>query len=234
MPKKPKYDPQDFPAFAVTVDLVILTIRDGQLHALAVRRSESPYKGKRALPGGFVQPETDLLESAMATLASKTGVAVDSVHLEQLATFGKPGRDPRMRVVSVAYLAFAANLPEPAGELQEKAQWVPLVELRNGAMAFDHQHILDQALERARSRIEYTTLATCFCAPAFTMAELRSVFEIVWDTQLDPANFDRKIRATEDFVVETGDYRKQAKGRPARTYCKGKATQLSPPIRRGC
>src|SRR6478735_3604474 len=97
-------------AIAVTVDLVVFTIRDDQLCALAIRRGIPPYRGRWALPGGFVQEEEGLVDAAQRELAEETGLE-SSVHLEQLATYGAPRRDPRMRVVSVAYLALAAELP---------------------------------------------------------------------------------------------------------------------------
>ena len=109
------YDPRAYPPVAVTVDVVALTIRDGDLHVLLVRRAEPPYAGGWALPGGFVRPDEDLPEAAGRVLAGETGLGADTTraHLEQLASYGAPRRDPRMRVVSVAYLAFAPSLPEP-------------------------------------------------------------------------------------------------------------------------
>lgn len=232
MPKKP-YDPRAFPPFAVTVDLVILTMREGQLHVLLLDRAAAPFKGRPALPGGFVRPTKNLLTSAQEVLAAKTGVSIAPIHLEQLATYGEPKRDPRMRVVSVAWLALAANLPEPIADPETtNPRWVPIDEASQLRLAFDHGQILSDGVERARSRIEYTTLATHFCDDEFTMSELRGVYEAVWGQVLDPANFDRKIRTTVDFVVPTGDSRKQLKGRPARTYKRGPAKDLQPPIRR--
>src|SRR5512138_574668 len=149
-----EYDPGDYPAIAVTVDVVALTIRDGRLHVLLVERGEHPYAGRRALPGGFVREES-LDEAALRELVEETGLrpgsgALDRVHLEQLSTFGSPDRDPRMRVISVAYLAFAPSLPDPrSGGDADAAGWVPVDEAVE--LAFDHDEILDAGLERARS-----------------------------------------------------------------------------------
>ena len=128
------YDPHAYAPVAVTVDVVALTIRDGRLCALLVERGESPYAGWRALPGGFVREAETLDSAALRELAEETDLrpgedALDQVHLEQLRTYGDPGRDPRMRVVSVAYLAFAPSLPDPrAGGDASAAFWVPVAE----------------------------------------------------------------------------------------------------------
>ena len=123
----PGYAPGKFPPFAVTVDLVVLTVRDGALCALLIQRGEEPHLGRSALPGGFVQIEEDLDLAARRELSEETGLARLPVHLEQLATYGAVGRDPRMRVVSVAYLALAPDLPSPqAGGDAAAAAWVPV------------------------------------------------------------------------------------------------------------
>jgi len=211
----------------VTVDLVALTVRPPNLEVLLVRRGEAPAKGRWALPGGFVGPDQHLIEAAQFKLADKTGITVAEAHLEQLATFGAPKRDPRMRVVSVAYLAMVAAPAEP--EL-ESAAWHPVESLADESLAFDHAEILAAGVERARAKLEYTTLATSFCAPEFTIAELRSVYEAAWGTELDAANFHRKVMATDGFVEPTGRTESGGRGRPARTYAAGNASALHPPI----
>ena len=124
---RPGYSPALFPPFAVTVDLVVLTVREGALCALLIQRGEEPHMGRSALPGGFVQIEEDLDLAARRELSEETGLARLPVHLEQLATYGAVGRDPRMRVVSVAYLALAPDLPSPqAGGDAAAAAWVPV------------------------------------------------------------------------------------------------------------
>ena len=224
---KSSYDPSEFPAFAVTVDLVVLTVRPPALEVLLLRRPEAPAKGKWALPGGFVKPDQDLVDAAEFKLADKTGIIVDRAHLEQLQTFGKPKRDPRMRIVSVSYLAMVAD--PPAAEL-DNASWIPVDDVKTKSLAFDHADILAAGVERARSKLEYTTLGTSFCGAEFTMAELRSVYEAAWGTHLDAANFHRKVMATNGFVEPTGRTESSGPGRPARTYTAGDADALHPAI----
>lgn len=222
-------------AFAVTVDLVVFTIRHEQLCVLAVRRGVPPYRGRWALPGGFVQEDEALLDAARRELAEETGLAELPVHLEQLATYGAPRRDPRQRVVSVAYLAFAAELPEPAaGTDAAEARWRPVAELlaNPNRLAFDHDQILADGLERARAKLEYSPLATAFCAEEFTVAELRHVYEVVWGLDLDPRNFHRKVTGSPGFLVPTGRRTTRNGGRPAQLYRRGAATLLNPPISR--
>jgi len=222
-------------AFAVTVDLVVFTIREDELCVLAIRRGASPFRGRWALPGGFVEEEEGLLDAAQRQLAEETGLEEVAVHLEQLATYGAPRRDPRMRVVSVAYLALAAELPEPAaGTDASEAWWRPVTDMLSGQsrLAFDHSEILADGLERARAKLEYSPLATAFCADEFTVAELRNVYEVVWGTDLDPRNFHRKVTGSPGFLVPTGKQTIRNGGRPAQLYRRGKATLLSPPISR--
>jgi 8-oxo-dGTP diphosphatase len=222
-------------AVAVTVDLVVFTIRDDQLCALAIRRGIPPYRGRWALPGGFVQEDEGLLDAARRELTEETALDELPVHLEQLATFGEPKRDPRMRVVSVAYLAFGPDLPEPrAGTDAADARWRLVADLlsSSGRLAFDHAQILTDGLERARAKLEYSPLATAFCAAEFTVAELRHVYEVVWGIGLDPRNFHRKVTGSPGFLVPTGKRTTRNGGRPALLYRRGQATVLNPPISR--
>ncbi|WP_407554390.1 NUDIX domain-containing protein [Streptomyces sp. Pv4-95] len=134
------YDPREFPAIAVTVDIVALTLRHGALHVLLVERGSRPFQGTWALPGGFVRPGRETLDEAAAReLAEETGLdaaALERVHLEQLGSYGDPGRDPRMPVVTVAYLAFAPDLPEARGGGDASAAaWVPIADVDLGAAA---------------------------------------------------------------------------------------------------
>ncbi|GGU57029.1 NUDIX hydrolase [Streptomyces lavendofoliae] len=250
------YDPSAFPPFAVTVDLVVLTVRRHALCALVVRRGEPPFQGRWALPGGFVRPDEDLGAAAARELVEETGLcahdpgtplpeAGNGAHLEQLATYGDPGRDPRMRVVSVAHLVLAPDLPAPrAGGDANSARWAPVDELldqeggpgREGEqpapLAFDHARILADGVERARSKIEYSSLATAFCPPEFTVGELRRVYEAVWGVALDPRNFHRKVTGTPGFLVPSGGTTTRQGGRPAQLFRAGGATLLNPPMLR--
>ena len=133
------YDPSAFPPFAVTADLVILTVRPPQIQVLLVQREQEPFADTWALPGGFVQPDQSLIEAAQFKLTDKTGLSIDSAHLEQLASFGAPDRDPRMRIISVAWLAMVAHPDEPvAGTKSADAAWVDVASLDFDELAFDH------------------------------------------------------------------------------------------------
>ncbi|MEV1007667.1 NUDIX domain-containing protein [Streptomyces sp. NPDC049881] len=284
------YDPSDFPPFAVTVDLVVLTVRRHALCALTVRRGEEPYRGQWALPGGFVRTDEDLATAAARELAEETGLRTNepgsghsAAHLEQLATYGDPDRDPRMRVVSVAHLVLAPDLPAPTpGGDAGGAQWTPVgalldeggargagdaaapsadtagapadsaVSVESGTgdgsggrsedgtsgppagvrLAFDHGRILADGVERARSKIEYSSLAAAFCPPEFTVGELRRVYEAVWGVVLDPRNFHRKVTGTPGFLVPVGGTTTRQGGRPAQLFRAGGATVLNPPMLR--
>jgi 8-oxo-dGTP diphosphatase len=218
--------------FSVTADLVVLTIRDGQLCALLVRRGLPPFRGRWALPGGFVRPDEDLDAAAVRELREETGVDAPAGHLEQLASYGTPRRDPRGRVVTVAYLVLLPDLPAPvAGSDAAGAAWRPVAGPRP-PMAFDHDRILGDGVERARAKLEYTPLGAAFCPAEFTIAELRAVYEAVWRTTLDPRNFHRKVTTTEGFVVPTGRSTTGERGRPAQLYRRGPATVLYPPLLR--
>lgn len=215
----------------VTVDLVVLTVREGALTALLVRRGAAPYKGRWALPGGFVHDDEDLVDAAGRELEEETGLGAVRVHLEQLRTYGEPGRDPRGRVVTVAYLALLPDLPAPvAGTDASGVRWTPVDNASR--LAFDHARILADGVERARAKLEYTPLAAAFCAPKFTIAELRHVYEAVWGTELDPRNFHRKVTGTPAFVVETGESTTRNGGRPAQLYRAGDAVLLHPAMLR--
>lgn len=219
----------------MTVDLVVLTVRDGALSALLVRRGASPYRGRWALPGGFVLRDEDLPAAAARELAEETGLVPDAVHLEQLATYGDPRRDPRGRVVTVAYLALLPDLPAPvAGTDAAAARWSPVDDIVGGAvrLAFDHTRILADGVERARAKLEYAPLGAAFCPAEFTIAELRQIYEAVWGTTLDPRNFHRKVTGTPGFVVEASGSTTRNGGRPAQLYRRGEATLLHPAMLR--
>jgi 8-oxo-dGTP diphosphatase len=223
-----------YPFFYVTVDIVILTIRDDALSALVVQRGEEPFAGRWALPGGFVDPDEDLLEAAVRELREETAVATGDVRLEQLASFGAPGRDPRHRVVSVAWLAVLPHGPEPrAGSDAAGAEWKPVdFLLGEGRLAFDHADILGEGVERARAKLEYTGLATEFVDDEFTVAELRRVYEVMWGHRLDPGNFHRKVTRTPGFLERVGRAVTRGPGRPAELFRFGGAEVLHPPLTR--
>ncbi|MGW6196157.1 NUDIX hydrolase [Kribbella sp. NPDC055110] len=225
----------DFEPLGLATDLVILTVRDGRLQVLLIRRGIPPYQGRWALPGGFVRPDEDLETTARRELAEETGLSAERIHLEQVATYGAPDRDPRGRVVSVAYLALVPDLPAPvAGSDAASASWVDATDVLDdsGRLAFDHHRILADGVERARAKLEYSPLATAFCPPEFTISELRGVYEAVWGIPLDPRNFHRKVTKTPDFVTPAGTTTTRDGGRPAQLFHRGTATTLHPPMTR--
>jgi 8-oxo-dGTP diphosphatase len=178
-------------AIRVTVDVVIFTIRDGALHVLLVRRGAAPFAGRHAIPGGFVHEDESLEDAARRELAEETGVR--DVYLEQLYTFGDPGRDPRGRVVTVAYFALIASgaTALTAGTDAAEARWFPVTGLP--PLAFDHDRILGGALERLRNKLEYTTVGFQLLPAKFTLGDLQAVYEAILGRRLDKRNFRRKI-----------------------------------------
>jgi 8-oxo-dGTP diphosphatase len=242
-----QYDPARYPPVAVTVDVVLLTVRSGRISVLLVQRRGHPFRGRWALPGGFVEPDDDLDGAARRELEEETGVLVsgggESValgHIEQLRSYGTPDRDPRMRVVSVAYVGFTAhNEPAVAGsDATDVRLWaiddlaIPGFGSDDGVpLAFDHGQIIADGIERSRAKLEYTTLATAFLDEPFTLGELRRVYEAVWGEALHEGNFRRKVLSTPGFVEPTGGTA-PTDGRPAALYRRGAATRLHPPILR--
>ncbi|MCC5578950.1 NUDIX hydrolase [Microtetraspora sp. AC03309] len=222
------------PVVLLAVDLVILTLRESRLQILLVERGIEPYKGALALPGGFLQhSEESITAAAHRELSEEADMDVASLTLEQLGVYGDPGRDPRGRVVSVAYLAIAPWLPEPtAGTDAANAEWQPVDRVLSGELelAFDHRRIVADGVERARVKLEHSALATAFCGPTFTITDLQEVYEAVWGIRLDPRNFYRKVQKTGGFIVAAGSERKSATGRPARLFKAGPRKVLYPPM----
>ncbi|HEV7949149.1 MAG TPA: NUDIX domain-containing protein, partial [Glaciihabitans sp.] len=166
-------------------------------------------------------------------LREEANLDASRLHLEQLGAYGLPDRDPRGRIVSVAYLAIAPGLPEPvAGTDAAAASWKPVDEVLSGhlKLAFDHRQIITDGVERARTKLEHSALATAFCDETFTLSELQQVYEAVWGIQLDPRNFYRKLQAVPGFIVSAGSDRRVTKGRPARLFRAGPRTVLHPPL----
>jgi len=230
-----EYDPHAFPPFAVTADVAVFTQTGQGLEVLLVERGEDPFAGCWALPGGFVKPDESLDAAAARELEEETGFR-GGAYLEQLGAFGAPDRDPRMRVVTVCYVAVVPDLPEPKGGGDAaRAELVPVSRVVSGRvkLAFDHREIFRAALEHVRARLEDTPIATAFCGDVFSLTELRAVYEAVWGEDLDPANFRRKVLGIPGFLEETEGTRQwQGRGRPGKLYRKGKAKRLDPPFRR--
>jgi 8-oxo-dGTP diphosphatase len=219
----PKYA-SDYPIFYVTVDVVLFAIAGGVLHTLVVERAEEPTGW--ALPGGFVEPEEDLRAAAERELAEETGVRPGDLPLEQLATYGAPDRDTRYlkppahaRVVSVAWLSVLPELVEPqAGTDAADAVWRPVDRILADGLAFDHDQILGDAVARLQAKLHYTPVATAFLGGEFSLAELREIYEVVWGRELDPGNFQRKVRLADRIVEPTGRLRSSGRGRPAELF----------------
>jgi len=175
----------------VTVDIVIFTLREGSLQVLLVKRGVPPFEGQYAIPGGFIRGDESLEEAALRELHEETGVR--NVFLEQLYTFGDPKRDPRGRVITVAYYALIASdkLSLVAGADAADAQWFPASGVPT--LAFDHKSILDYALERLGNKLEYTTVGFQLLPKEFTLGELQAVYEAILARPLDKRNFRRKL-----------------------------------------
>jgi 8-oxo-dGTP diphosphatase len=232
----PGYDPSKFPAFAVTVDVVILTMAEGVLHMLLVRRGEEPFEGMWAIPGGFKRPDETLDEAARRELSEETGVDVPSL-LTQFGAYGDPGRDPRMNVVTVAYLAVLRDVGAiVAGTDAAQAALVAASNILEERidLAFDHLRIVRDAVERVRVELEVSGIATAFVGTTFTMAELRAVYEAIWGVQLDAANFRRSLVGEDGWVIPTGRTARPGPGggRPAELYRAGGAWERGAPIHR--
>ena len=201
------------PKPSVTVDVVIVTLRDGELQVLLIKRDLAPYRGRWAIPGGFVRLEESLEEAARRELHEETGVS--DVYLEQLYTFGELGRDPRGRVISVAYIALVpAPLAVTAGSDAREARWWPLSKLPG--LAFDHDQIVQYALTRLRYKIEYSAVGFRLLPSPFTLTDLQKAYEIILGEPLDKRNFRRRI--IEAQVIEPTDEVRSGEGRPARLY----------------
>lgn len=228
------YDPHEYPPFALTSDIAMFTVIDGELSVLLVRRGQHPYAGKWALPGGFVDINESPEDAAARELLEETGLAPGDGHLEQLATFGKPDRDPRMRVVSVAYVALLPSPGTPkAGSDAAEARFWPVSQVTAEMLAFDHADIVDTALDRVRSKLEYTALAVAFLPETFTLVELQQVYEAVWGHRIARANFRKKVLSTPGLVSATGQTRERDRqGRPAALYRHAGTTRLHPPLLR--
>lgn len=198
----------------MTVDIVIFTLREGSLQVLLVKRGVPPFEGQYAIPGGFIREDESLEEAALRELHEETGVR--NVFLEQLYTFGDPKRDPRGRVITVAYYALIASdkLSLVAGADAAEAQWFPASSVP--PLAFDHKSILDYALERLRNKLEYTTVGFQLLAEKFTLGELQAVYEAILGRPLDKRNFRRKL-ALLGILKPLREWQRTG-GKPARLF----------------
>ena len=205
----------EHPRPSVTVDLVIFTIAEHDLKVLLIRRAQEPFKNKWALPGGFVEMDESLEEAAAREL--KEEASVSDVYLEQLYTFGDPKRDPRGRVISVAYFALvdASRQNIRAADDAAEAQWHSV--FKPPKLAFDHRKILDYAVWRLRNKIEWTTVGYELLSKKFTLSELQRVYEVILQKPVDKRNFRKRILAQGE-IRELNETRNDGAHRPARLY----------------
>jgi 8-oxo-dGTP diphosphatase len=197
----------------VTVDIVLFTIRERKLHLLVIKRLAKPFDGRYALPGGFVLEPESLDEAAARELREETGV--DKVYLEQLYTFGTPDRDPRGRVVTVAYYALVPNIEAlQAGTDASDARWFPVAELPS--LAFDHATIVEYACQRLRNKLDYTNVGFELLPRKFTLTELQLVHEAILGESLDKRNFRRRI-LQKGIVKPTKEWQRTGR-KPAQLY----------------
>lgn len=226
------YDPAEYERPSVTVDVVLLTVKDGALYTLVVRRAEHPYKGRWALPGGFVHV-TESLEAAAARVL-KAKCSLEKVYIEQLATFGAPDRDPRTRVISVAYCAlvdlrrFEKALAR-SGEVTVARVAVPWAGEKGGAaqledsagnampLGFDHDDVLGTAVKRIRGKLDYTPIGYQLLPDKFTLLDLQTVHETVLGRTVNKDSFRRRMLASGDLVA-TGEMQSDVGHRPAELY----------------
>lgn len=215
MQSDPTFDRSHDPRPAVTVDVVIFTLVAGHIHVLLLKRTYPPFDGQWAIPGGFVNVDEPLDVAARRELAEETGL--QDVYLEQLYTFGDPGRDPRTRVISVAYFALVRAEQHALRGSHEATdvRWFPLDDLPQ-PLAFDHDKIVRFARDRLRSKLEYTTLAFQLLPEVFTLPELKQTYERIFGEALDRGNFYRKIKEAD--VIEPVGRQRESGGRPAALY----------------
>ena len=227
----------------VATDIALFTIKDGMFQVLLIKRGVPPFLDFWALPGGLIRMDIgergeEPEEAALRELKEETGLAKNLGYLEQLGTYGSPNRDPReQRVISIAYFGIGPTLEDPEGGSDAShATFVPVEKAISDQvdLAFDHRLILTDAIKRARAKLEYSTIATQFCTQDFTISELRKVYEIIWDTELDPGNFQKKVLSSPGFIMDLGRNAEssQTGGRPAKLYSAGTESLLNLPIRR--
>jgi len=267
----PGYDPSDYPRFAVTVDIAVFTLVDlpvppksGQvprkeLAVVLIVRGGDTEAGRYALPGGFVLLDEDLSEAALRELREETNLELDPAAIHQFRTYGKPRRDPRMRVVSVAHTALTAiDVLLEAGTDADKVEIVPVRRVLDGelSLAFDHNQILSDALTFVHGLIEETSAILELIPETFTLTELRHACEAVWGYEVDRATFNKRVLNIEGFLeaddadvhesLPQRDFmmlsmssppmeartKSSTRGRPAKQFRRGWAETLHPPLLR--
>lgn len=199
----------------MTVDVVFFTIDEKKLKLLLIRRKHEPYQGLWALPGGFIRKNEEVTKAALRELKEETGLK--GAYLEQLYTFGTPGRDPRGRVVTIAYFALAPRPPKKlkASSDAAEAQWFPVNRLPK--LAFDHEKIVVYALTRLRNKIQYTNAVWSLLARIFSLGELQKIYELILGRRLDKRNFRKKMLSL-GLLRSVRGLRMGLRQRPAQLY----------------
>lgn len=199
----------------LTIDIVVFTLKDNKLQVLLIKRNKEPFKGKWAIPGGFIRLSENLDEAARRVLKEKTDV--EDIYIEQLYTFGDPLRYPNARVITCAYFALvrAEDVEHVFAEETETINWHDVYNLPE--TAFDHKKIIEYSLKRTRDRLEYFPISYRLLGEKFTLTELQKTYELIFDKPLDKRNFRKKLLAG-DFLNETDEYTKSGSKRPAKLY----------------
>jgi len=223
-----EYDPDDFERPSVTVDVAILTVVEDRIGVLLHRRPKGPFAGSWALPGGFVQMDESLREAAERVLRDKGGLT--ELHLEQLATFGDPERDPRTRVISVAYMAladleeFRESIPADTdvatglvNEVDDGWQVEVDVDVDPVELAFDHDQIVATAVNRLRGKLDWTPVGFQLLPEIFTLRELQHVHEVVGGRAVNTQSFRRRMLASGE-LEDTGELEQDVNHRPGSLY----------------
>ena len=211
----------DYPRPAVTVDCVVFALDEEDLKVLLIQRDVPPFRGQWALPGGFVRMDEDLEQAARRELREETGVSLPDLYLEQLYTYGGVERDPRFRVVSVAYYALV-NLADhrvQAGTDAKGAAWFAAGDLPK--LAFDHAEILATALRRLKGKVRYEPVGFELLPPKFTLTQLQKLYEIILERPLDKRNFRKKVlKLAEEtgILVELDEVQQDVAHRAARLW----------------
>lgn len=210
MPKSLKFETPK-----LTVDIIIFTVENGQFKTLLIKRKSPPFKGKWALPGGFLKKEEPIYSAVLRELKEETGV--EGVYLEQLYTFGEPKRDPRGRVITVAYYALAPRelMKIKAADDAKNAKLFSMTELPK--LAFDHKKILNYALFRIRNKIQYTNVIWSLLPRNFTLTEIQKVYELIWNKHLDKRNFRKKLLSL-GLLKSKRQMHQGGRQRPAKLY----------------
>ena len=224
-------------SFSLNVSIAAFTITGNNLEILLAQRNQGPFRDAWELLSSPIHHEESPDTTVLRKLEAATRRSIPITHLEQLATYGAPERDPRVRTISIAYLAVIPNFRKfKTTDLEINIEAISISEIKRGNIkfAFDHETIVNDAIQRIQSKLEYTNVATYFFEDSFTLSQLRNVYEATWDTSVTPGNFQRKILQQEGFLKPLGKKLSgdNKSGRPADLFVPGPEENLSPPLKR--